>query len=798
MSVRMAGTIAALVLSTAVSSPVQSRAQAVVDAALFTELTWRHLGPFRGGRATAAAGIPSQPNVFLVGTANGGAWKTTDAGRTWRPIFDDQPTGSIGSIAIAANAPDVIYVGSGAAPVGMDAPAGNGIYRSDNAGRTWARLGLFDSYSLPRIAVDPRNENRLFVAALGAPFGGSPERGVFRSENGGRTFENVLFADTATGAVDVLLDPTDSTIVYAALWQFRGSPWDAAVFSGAGTNLQKSTDGGAHWRQIGRGLPTAEDDGLGRINLAVSPANGRHLYALVTATRRGGLYASTDGGESWTLLNDDGSVAGGETAHVSVAADAAGRDVIYLTGAAAWRSLDGGATFVRWRTDPDGADYEHLWINPSVPGVALMTGGRGAIVTVNDGQSWSSDDNQPTGQAFQVSTSSVYPYRVCGAFRGATPGCLPIRSDRARIGSDDWQPVGTAPNGVVAPDPLDSDVVYSGEVARYDRRTTELQDVSPPGDRPGRGLPLLFAPTDGRTLYFATSALWKTTTGGQTWLAISPDSRVNRRTCRRVLRATARRLRRIGAGAAPFLPAVGPSPVDSRVVWTGTDDGLIHVTRDGGATWRNVTPPARTAWTAWGPSSRRTSIRTAPTRPPTRGGSATGGLVCGARAIAGRPGRTSLRACPQMPRCPPCTKTRCAAGCSSRRRTLRVPLVRRWRELAAAPVELPPARSGIRRSETRHSWQPATGAGFGARRISPLRQITPVSSRSTAFLFRPATAWRARTTIGRPAMSPDVAIGGQPARRCGVLLSARSGRTKSGDSRNRRNGDRRSDSSVCE
>ncbi len=497
-----------------------------VDPGLFRELHWRNIGPFRGGRTQAAAGIPSEPSVFYVGAVNGGVWKTNDFGRTWTPIFDDQSTGSIGAIAVAPSDPRIIYVGSGEGLQRPDLSTGDGLYKSIDAGRTWTHLGLRDGQQIPQIVVDPRDPNRLLVAVLGHPYGPNEERGVFRSSDGGQTFTKVLFVDDNTGASDLLLDPSAPDIVYAVLWQARQGPWENGVFTGAGSSIDKSTDGGTTWRTINTGLPTFANDDLGRIGIGIAPSNPRRLFATVEARTYGGLYRSDDGGETWALVNADSRVTerGDDFAEVKV--DPTNADVVYTASVTAWKSTDGGKTFVGWRGAPGGDDYHRLWINPTNPDIILLAGDQGAIVTVNGGATWSSWYNQPTAQFYHVSTDNAFPYRVCGGQQESGSACVASRGNDGQITMRDWHPVGAEEYGYIAPDPNDPDIVYGGKLTRYDRRTGEAQDVMPPQDATFRVLrtaPVLFSPLDFRTLFFASNVLWKTLDGGRSWTAMSPD-----------------------------------------------------------------------------------------------------------------------------------------------------------------------------------------------------------------------------------------------------------------------------------
>jgi photosystem II stability/assembly factor-like uncharacterized protein len=571
-----------------------------------TEMRWRMIGPHRGGRGKAAVGIPDRPNVFFIGFHNGGVWKTTDYGRTWVPIFDDQPTGSIGAIAISPSNPDIIYVGSGEGNQRPDLATGDGIYRSADGGNTWTHLGLRDAQQIPQIIVDPRNPDRIFVAALGHPYGANPERGVFRSNDGGRTFERVLHKDDDTGAAELAFDPENPDIVYAALWESRQAPWENGVFTGPGSGLYKSTDGGTTWRPIGMGLPTGAD-GVGRIGLGTCDAQPSRLYAVIASPQKlGGIYRSDDSGESWRRVNDDSRLWGREGDFHEIKTDPVNCDVVYAANIAAWKSTDGGTTFTDFRGAPGGDDYQRIWINPKNPAIMIMIADQGAVITVNGGETWSSWYNQPTAQFYHVSTDNAFPYRVCGGQQESGSACVSSRGDDGQITFREWHPVGVEEYGYVAADPLDPDIVYGGKVSRYDRRTGQVQNIGPwpPGSssptlpdgyRVIRTMPVLFSPIDQKTLYFASNAVWKTTTGGSSWTQISPDL------TRETWEVPPNVGKYIGSDAAKpsrrgVVYTIAPSPLDINRMWAGTDDGLIHVTTDGGKTWSNVTPPDLKPW----------------------------------------------------------------------------------------------------------------------------------------------------------------------------------------------------------
>src|SRR2546427_4482237 len=451
---------------------------AQIDPRMVQEMRWRMIGPFRGGRTVAAVGVRNQPSVFYIGVNNGGVWKTTDYGRIWTPIFDDQPTGSIGAVAVAPSDPNIIYVGSGEGLQRPDLSTGDGIYKSSDAGKTWTHLGLRDGQQIPMIAVDPRDPNRLFVAVLGHPYGPNEERGIFRSTDGGRTFQKVLYKNEDVGGMDVAFDPSNSQTVYAVLWQARQGPWENGAFTGPGSGLFKSTDGGSNWRQLTSGLPGAAE-GLGRIGIEVSSANPNRLYAIVGATKLGGVYRSDDAGESWQRVNTDDRLWGRDGDFNEVRADPKNPDVIYVANVVTWKSTDGGKTFGSFRGAPGGDDYHRVWINPDDPKTILLVSDQGAIVTTNGGETWGSWYNQPTAQLYHVSADNSFPYRVCSGQQESGSGCVQSRGDEGQITFREWRPVGVEEYGYAGPDPLDPDIVYGGKPEKWDWRTHHVRNVAP-------------------------------------------------------------------------------------------------------------------------------------------------------------------------------------------------------------------------------------------------------------------------------------------------------------------------------
>jgi photosystem II stability/assembly factor-like uncharacterized protein len=576
-----------------------------VPATTYQQLSWRMIGPFRGGRTVAAVGAPGHPATLYIGVNNGGVWRSTDYGRVWQPIFDDQPTGSIGAIAIAPSNPKIVYVGSGEGLQRPDLSTGDGIYRSDDGGDHWTHLGLRDGQQIPAIVVDPRDPDRLLVAVLGHPYGPNPERGIFKSSDGGRTFRKVLYRDEDTGGMDLALDPANPDVVYADMWAARLAPWEVSdsYTESAKNGLWKSTDGGEHWRQLTKGLPGAAE-GLGRIGIAVAPSDGRRLYAILGKEKGGGLYRSDDSGESWALTNRDERLWGRDGDFNEVKVDPRNPDVVYVANIVAWKSTDGGRTFHSLRGAPGGDDYHRFWIDPTDPNTILLASDQGAVVSQNGGRTWSSWYNQPSAQFYHVATDNAFPYRVCGGQQESGSACVASRGDAGEITFWEWHPVGAEEYAYVAPDPLDPDIVYGDKVTRYDRRSGQTLDVTPRPLRSGgapdsggvpyrvvRTQPLLFAPTDPHTLYFASNTVWKTGDGGDSWQRISPDL------TRPALPAPANlgtftNLDPEHGRHRGVIYTLAPSYVDGRTLWAGTDDGLIQVTGDGGAHWSDVTPPA--------------------------------------------------------------------------------------------------------------------------------------------------------------------------------------------------------------
>ena len=583
-------------------------ALAAQDSGLMPEMHWRMIGPFRGGRTRAAAGVPDQPNVFYVGQVDGGVWKSTDYGRTWNPIFDQQDTQSIGAIAVAPSDSKILYVASGEGLHRPDLSVGDGIYRSADAGKTWTHLGLRDGQQIPALAVDPANPNRLFAAVLGHPYGPNPERGIFRSDDGGKTWDKVLYKNDRTGGSAVVLDPRDPNIVYASLWQETLGPWeDGNSYAGTGGGLFKSTDGGATWKQLTNGLPKD----LVQINVAIAASDPSRLYATLSTTGEAGyanakglgVYRSDDAGASWRRITDDPrpamKIGGGDLPVPAV--DPRNPDIVYSTSIVTTRSTDGGKTWISLRGAPGGDDYQNLWINPLHPDILLLVSDQGAVVSVNGGESWSSWYNQPTAQLYHVAAANTFPYQVCAGQQESGSVCTSTRGNDGAITFRDWHPAGVIEYGYAAPDPLHPEIVYGAgrtEVSRYNMITGNVQNVTPiplrrEGLRADRTEPILFSPVDPHTLYYAANHLYKTADYGHTWQTISPDLSQPNTGQPASLPALppAQQAKRRGA-----IYAVAASYKTTQTLWAGTDDGLLWITRNGGAHWTDITPPGISPW----------------------------------------------------------------------------------------------------------------------------------------------------------------------------------------------------------
>ena len=582
--------------------PALLAAQAPVDPAL-RALRWRLVGPFRGGRAVAVAGDPTRPLVFYFGAVDGGVWKTTNGGVTWRNVTDGKSDiASVGAVAVAPSDPNVVYVGAGEADFREDLTYGNGMYRSTDGGATWRHLGLEDTRHIAQVRVDPRNADRVYVAAPGHAFGPNPTRGVFRSEDGGKSWTRVLFVDDSSGAIDLALDPANPRVLYAAIWKFQRLPWTFSA-GGGKSGLWKSSDGGDTWTDItaSPGLPPRP---LGRIGLAVSPANPSRLWASVEAPdSAGGIFRSDDAGSTWERVNADQKFMIRPWYFSAVTADPQDANTVYVLNLGTWRSVDAGKTFTRIRV-PHG-DCHELWVDPNDPRRMIEGNDGGATISFDAGESWSTVHNQPTAQFYHVTTDDRFPYRIYGAQQDNSTVSIASRSDDGAIGPTDWYPVAGGESGYLAPQPGDPDVVFGGTnmgtLTRYDYRTRQARDVSvwlnnydgyAARDVPHRfqwTFPIGFSPHDPHTLYVAAQRVFKTTDGGGSWQAISPDLTLHDSA---TLGHVGGPITRDETGTEWYATifAFAESPVKAGVLWAGSDDGLIHLSRDGGTTWQDVTP----------------------------------------------------------------------------------------------------------------------------------------------------------------------------------------------------------------
>ena len=577
------------------------------DKGPWKALTYRLVGPFRGGRVLAVSGVVGQADTYYFGGVAGGVWKTTDGGLNWKPLFDKQKDASpsIGALAVSESDPNVIYVGTGEACIRGNIVGGNGVYKSIDAGKTWKFVGLADTHAIGRLIVNPKNPDIAFVAALGHPFGDNEERGVFRTIDGGKTWEKVLYKDAKTGAIDITFDPSNSNILFASLWQARRTPWSLDS-GGPGSGLYRSADGGATWKEIkAHGLPETV---LGRIGVTVSGANPNRVWAVVEA-EKGGIYRSDDGGENWQLLTDDHRFRQRAWYYSHIFADPKSADTVYILNTAVYRSNDGGKTFNALRV-PHG-DNHGLWIDPTNPNRLINGNDGGATISTDGAQSWTSVYNQPTAQFYHVTTDNRFPYYIYGAQQDNSTVGIASASAEGSIDRPAWYDVGGGESGYIAPDPTNPEIVYAGsyggEITRYDHRTGETQAVSPwPVNPIGWAAadvkhrfqwtePIVFSPHDPKTLYFAGEVLFKTTDAGMSWSIISPDLTRNDK---QKQQSSGGPITKDNTGVEVYdtIFSVVESPAQKDLIWAGTDDGLLHLTRDGGQHWENVTPKAMPEW----------------------------------------------------------------------------------------------------------------------------------------------------------------------------------------------------------
>ena len=595
----------AVILLGATARPVVEQNDAV-DPSFLQALRWRLVGPYRGGRVLGVAGVPGDSKVYYFGAAGGGLWKTTDGGVVWKPIFDEQNVAAIGAIAVSESDPNVIYVGTGEACIRINSQNGDGVYKSVDGGKTWIHLGLEDTHHIGKVAVHPRDPDLVLVAALGHTYGENPERGIYRTTDGGLTWEKVLHENSTTGGIDVTFDPNNPHIAFAALWEAHRTPYSLSS-GGPGSGLYRSRDGGLTWERLtGHGLP----EGIwGKAGVAVSPARSVRIYALIEA-EEGGLYRSDDGGDTWQHMNRSHELSQRAWYFMHVIPDPRDADTLYVLNIDLLKSIDGGRNF---ETLPQyHGDHHALWIDPQDPKRMVSGNDGGANVSLDGGKTWTrSDNNQPTGQFYHVSTDDRFNYKLYGNQQDYKAVAIASRSDLGGITASDWHPAGGCEMGFSVADPRNPDIVYSGctdgRLTRYNHRTRHVARVDPwpemflgqPASEAKYRFqwtaPVLFSPHDPGVLYFAANVVFKTTNGGETWTPMSPD----------LTRDDKSKQGRSGGpitgdnvGSEYYCTifALAESPVEKNLLWAGSDDGLVHVTRDGGENWVNVTPPDMPDW----------------------------------------------------------------------------------------------------------------------------------------------------------------------------------------------------------
>jgi photosystem II stability/assembly factor-like uncharacterized protein len=582
-----------------------------VSPDLYGGLRWRLIGPFRGGRGVAVSGVRGDGRLFYSSSVNGGVWKTTDAGTTWTPIFDGQPDASIGALTVAPSSPNVLYVGTGESDIRSDLATGNGLYKTMDGGETWQNIGLRETRQISRIVVHPEHPEVVYVAALGHAYGPNDERGVYKSTDGGSTWAQVLNKGPRIGAADLAIASDAPDILVAAMWEAHRPPWSTyAPIGGPGSGLYRSTDGGQTWAQLtGHGLPGGE---WGRAGVAIAAGTrGKRIYALIDA-KEAGLYRSDDGGDTWTRANSDPRITGRAWYFASVTADPNDPDTVYIPNTALYEVSQGGKSLSIVRGAPGGDDYHQLWVDPADSARMVLATDQGTSVSLNRGVTWSTWYNQPTGQFYHVITDNQFPYNVYGTQQDSGTAGLPSRTDHGHIDGRDWFSIGGSESGYIAPDPADPSIVYSsglyGTVSRFDRRTSQSQEIAP-WPMPGFGQEiaqrkyrdpwtpvLVFSKAQPNALFLGTQYVMKTVDGGLHWQTISPDLTGSRRKSAQEKfegPETAENARERGYGV---VFTIAPSPLNAAEIWAGSDSGLIHLTRDGGKTWSDVTPPGLSPW----------------------------------------------------------------------------------------------------------------------------------------------------------------------------------------------------------
>jgi photosystem II stability/assembly factor-like uncharacterized protein len=572
---------------------------------LFRGMKYRLIGPFRGGRSLTAVGIPGDPTTYYFGATGGGVWKSTDGANSWSSVFDKDGAPAIGSIAVAGSDPNVVYVGTGEACIRGNISQGDGVWKSVDAGKSWKNAGLKDTRAIGKVIVNPHNPDIVFVAALGHPFGPNTERGVFRSTNGGKTWDKVLYKDENTGAIDIAFDPHNSNILFAALWETRRTPW-TLTSGGAGSGLYRSSDAGATWKKIEEhGLPKGP---YGRIGLGVA-ANSERIYAIIEAKVGGGFYRSDDGGDSWDLVNGSHSLLQRPWYYMHVFADPQDANTVYIADVEFFKSTDGGRNFNKVKV-PHG-DNHGMWIDPKNTNRMMVANDGGVTLSLDGGKSWTRQDNQPTAQFYHVITDTRTPYYVYGAQQDSSTVAIASRTDSGTIGRQDWYEVGGGEAGYIAPNPADPNIVYAGDyqgnITRFDRRTNQVQsiNVSPElGDARGAAAlehrfqwtaPIVTSPQDPNTIYYGGERVFKTSDGGTHWEAISPDLTRNDKSKQQPSGGPVT-IDDTGTEFYDTVFSIAPSPLAKGLIWVGTDDGLVQYTRDEGKTWSNVTPKDLPEW----------------------------------------------------------------------------------------------------------------------------------------------------------------------------------------------------------
>lgn len=594
-------TLAALCLTLfATLAPAQQ-----FNDALMKGMKWRLVGPFRGGRVLAVTGIPGDPYTFYFGGVAGGVWRTTDGGITWTPLTDKEPFASIGAIAVAESNPSVIYVGTGESCIRGNISYGNGVFKSTDGGKSWSYIGLKDTQHIARVLVNPRNPDIVYVAALGHAYGPNPDRGVYRSADGGKTWDKVLYKDDKTGAIDLAFDPHNPNVMFAALYQVQRTPWSLES-GGPGSGLYRSVDAGATWKRLeGKGLPTTI---MGRIGVSVSGADSNRIYALIEA-KEGGLFRTDDGGDTWSKVNDDQRLTQRAWYFTHIFADPRSVDTVYMLNTGMFRSTDGGRS-INLLPAPHG-DHHGLWIDPVNPQRMINGNDGGATISVDGGKTWSTEYNQPTAQFYHVAADNRFLYYLYGAQQDNSTVGIASRSDDGYIGRQHWYDVGGGESGYIVPDPRDANIVYAGSgggaLTRFDKRTQQEQDITVwPVDSSGHGAkdnryrqawtdPIAMSPFNPDVLYTAAEVIFKTTDHGLRWTTISPDLTRNDKSKQE---SSGGPITKDNTTVEYYdtVFTIAESPVQKDLIWAGTDDGLIQLTRDGGQHWTNITPKGIPEW----------------------------------------------------------------------------------------------------------------------------------------------------------------------------------------------------------